>query len=452
MFDLIFLIAIIGMFGICYLRPGAAVGLLLSAFALEQCAQAFVPVAGSNDSLFNYILALGIAIAAARQVARFGLGLLLPRGPMGVCFLLLGYCYLTVAWSLFPSVTEPILLDALPHLLVFVGLAPLTVQSVEDLNDAFLALVLATTGSFIFLLSFAEWGARSVYLPYGSYYSNPLALTQAAGSSLICITLSPVLRRLPRALGSGFAVVALAVVFLAFLRTGSRGQIVSSIATVLLFVTVTKRGIWFVPAAFAAVALLGTNLLEDELRTNKTRWSERQMERDLTEDRIGSAQQLFEYWSSSDPFQILFGLGNSVSYDPRMLGTYPHVVPVEVLCEEGIVGALLFALAIGLSVHYTLKARRSSQAPARQLFTAVLALMLYEFLLTLKQGSFLGSRTFLTLVSLPSGFVILSRIRKVEVLGHAQERTPAEPTDHSPPSARLGRDRSQTSALSAMRR
>ncbi len=420
MFDIIFLIAVFVMFAICYVRPGAAVGLLLSGFVLEQFVQAFVPLAGKSDSLVNYVLAGGVAIAAVRQLARFGPRLLVPRGPMGVCFLLLGYCYLTVTWSIFPSVTQDILLGALPYMLVFVGLAPLSVQSVEDLSDAFLALVLSTTGAFIFLLLFAEWGSRSVYLPYGNYYSNPLALTQAAGASLICLTLSPVLRGLPRTLGLPFVIVALGVVLVAFLRTGSRGQIVSSIATVLLFITATKRGVWFIPAALAATLLLGSNLLEDEVQANKTRWSEHQMQRDLTEDRIGSAQQLFEYWSSSDPFHLVFGLGNSISYDPRILGTYPHVVPVEVLCEEGIVGALLLALAIGLSVHRTISARLLAKGPARQLFTTVLALMLYEFLLTLKQGSLLGSRTFLTLLSVPSSFIILSRIAR---LGPQDEAT-----------------------------
>lgn len=176
------------------------------------------------------------------------------------------------------------------------------------------------------------------------------------------------------------------------------------------------------------------------------------MQRDLTEDRIGSAQQLFEYWSSSDPLHVLFGLGNSISYDPRILGGYPHVVPVEVLCEEGIVGALLFAACIGLSVHYAIKAGLSSNGLTRQLFTTVLALMLYEFLLTLKQGSLLGSRTFLTLVSLPSSFVVLSRILSIETQGETRGQALHRTLAPSPASKRPGRDRSQPTALSAIRR
>ncbi|OQX69199.1 MAG: hypothetical protein B6A08_05800 [Sorangiineae bacterium NIC37A_2] len=452
MLDLLFGIVVIGALGTCYARPGAAVGLLLSGFALEQCAQAFVPLAGRNNSLVNYILALFVAIATLRQVLRFGVRVLFPRGPMALSIVFLAYCYLTVTWSIFPSVTENILLESLPYVLVFVGLAPLTVQSEQDLNDAFFSLVIATTTTFLLLILFAEWGGRSVYLPYGDFYSNPLALTQAAGASLICVTLSPVLRRLPRPLGLPFALVTLSVVLVAFVRTGSRGQIVSSIATVLFFVAITKRGIWFLPVALSSIALLGTSLFEDEVRANRLRWSGDQMRRDLTEDRIGSAQQLFEYWSSSDPLHVLFGLGNSISYDPRILGGYPHVVPVEVLCEEGIVGALLFAACIGLSVHYAIKAGLSSNGLTRQLFTTVLALMLYEFLLTLKQGSLLGSRTFLTLVSLPSSFVVLSRILSIETQGETRGQALHRTLAPSPASKRPGRDRSQPTALSAIRR
>lgn len=409
MANLVFLLVFLGLLGAAYLRPGIAAGVTLSGFAIEQCAQAFVPVAGANNALTNYVLALIVIVAVTRQVARFGLGPLLPRGPTWPPLLLLGYCYLTLTWSIFPSTTERALILSLPYLVTFVGLTPLTVRSPEDLGDALLALVVATTVTLIPLLLFGEWRGRSVYLPFGDFNSNPLALTQTAGACLVCVILSPVLWRLPKVLALPGAGVALATVFFTFLRTGSRGQIVSSIGTVLLFVATTRRGVWFVPAMLGGLGLLASGLLEEEVRPNETRWSERQIQRDLAEDRLGASERLLDYWSSSDLFHQIFGLGTSTAGDPRILGSYPHVVPVEVLCEEGIVGAALFATAILVTFYYSLQAIRAARGHTRHLFSTALALTLYEFLLTLKQGSLTGATTFFTLLALPTGFRVFSQ-------------------------------------------
>lgn len=409
MANLLFLFVVFGLFGLAYLRPGIAVGITLAGFAIEQCAQAFIPMAGANNALTNYVLAGVVVVAVIRQFGRYGLGGLMPQGPTWPPLLLLGYCYLTITWSVFPSTTERSLRESLPYLCIFVGLAPLAVRSAEDLSDAFLSLIFATTGTLILLLLFAEWRGRSVYLPYGDFNSNPLALTQAAGASLICIILSPVLWRLPKVLGLSAAWITLGTVFFAFLRTGSRGQIISSIGTILVFVAATRRGIWFVPAIVGGLGLLGTGLLEEEVRSNQVRWSERQMQRDLTEDRLGASERLLDYWSSSDLFHQIFGLGNFTASDPRILGAYPHVVPIEVLCEEGVIGAALLLTSIGVTIHYSMKAIRVSRGDVRQLFSTALALTMYEFLLTLKQGSLTGAKTFFTLLVLPAGFLAFSR-------------------------------------------
>lgn len=409
MASFVFGLIVLALIAVSYARPGVAAGLTICGFAIEQCAQAFVPIAGSNSALMNYILALIVVVAVLRQVGIHGFAILLPRGPTWPPLLLLGYCYLSIAWSIFPSVTERSMQTSLPYLVVFVGLAPLTIRSPRDLSDAFLSIIFGATLSFFLLLSFAEWRGRGVLLLQENFNSNPLALTQAAGASLICLTLSPVIRRLPRLIGPPTILVALTTVVIVFLRTGSRGQIISAIGTLLLFTAATRRGIWFVPASALAMSLIGSGLLQEEVRINESRWSEQQIQRDLSVDRIGSAERLLDYWFSSDIFHQVFGLGNSTAADPRLLGNYPHVVPIEVLCEEGLVGASLLLAALSATVYSLIKAIRQSSHELRSLFITVLALVVYEFLITLKQGSLISSHTFLTLLVLPSCFVTFSR-------------------------------------------
>ena len=107
-------------------------------------------------------------------------------------------------------------------------------------------------------------------------------------------------------------------------------------------------------------------------------------------DRLRQGLFLLELWFDS-PQTIIFGLGNSASFDPRILGMYPHFVPLEILAEEGLAG---FGLYLLILYHAMSSARRSFNALAnapkeRSLLGALLALFLFTFLLSLKQGSML---------------------------------------------------------------
>ncbi len=191
MINFIFFSVIILLALIAYFRPGFACGYVLGSYALEQCAQAFIPLAGQNNALCNYIIACIVVVGIVGQISRTGFSLIRLRGPSAAVLLLLGYCYLTVLWSIFPSTTAAVLVTSWPYLLVFAGLTPFLVASKHDLPDVLTSLVWCSSGSLLMLLVFAEWGARGIILPYQRAESNPLAITEAAGALLVALALAP---------------------------------------------------------------------------------------------------------------------------------------------------------------------------------------------------------------------------------------------------------------------
>src|SRR5690606_39070336 len=126
--DLVFVSCVALLYFLAWRRPGVACGYVLSSYALEQFAQAFVPLAGRNDVLCNYLIAFAVVIAVARRIMRDGLGAIRFRAPSLLFLLLLGYCYATVLWSIFPETTSRLLNAQVPYMVVFVGLAPLAVN------------------------------------------------------------------------------------------------------------------------------------------------------------------------------------------------------------------------------------------------------------------------------------------------------------------------------------
>ncbi len=84
-----------------------------------------------------------------------------------------------------------------------------------------------------------------------------------------------------------------------------------------------------------------------------------------------------------------------------MLGHYPHMVPAEVLAEEGLLGLLIYIAAIFVSLTFYAQARRSMSADRDGLIYATLALTVYELILTFKQGTLLSAASLLLLLVLP---------------------------------------------------
>ncbi len=92
----------------------------------------------------------------------------------------------------------------------------------------------------------------------------------------------------------------------------------------------------------------------------------------------------------SKPGSILFGIGNSSSF--QILGIYPHITALEVIAEEGMVGAILYLSILGVALRSIIRLSRSvADQAARNTLAVLAALFCFELILTWKQGSLLSS-------------------------------------------------------------
>jgi hypothetical protein len=164
-----------------------------------------------------------------------------------------------------------------------------------------------------------------------------------------------------------------------------------------------------------------------------SRWSEEGAKEDVS-GRLNNAIRLVQLAYES-PETTLLGLGNSASYDPRILGIYPHFVPLEVLAEEGIIGFALYALILYCLLKSIIRSRRlvGAQPNDRLLLGGLVGLCMFTLLLSFKQGSLLGNLEFFMLVIILGRYEgVLSRNR---ILDKSWDEFEYSPTNLDRPSA-----------------
>src|SRR5262249_30348405 len=143
---------------------------------------------------------------------------------------------------------------------------------------------------------------------------------------------------LRRILAAVFIPICVALI----LRSGSRGQLIATGIAVLVALPIAfplrgARSIAGMLLAGIFVAGMGwwaSSLVE----VDTSRWAGEQAMGDVT-GRFANALTLLQA-SSSHFLTMIFGLGNSSAF--KLLGVYPHITGLEVIAEEGILGAALY--------------------------------------------------------------------------------------------------------------
>jgi hypothetical protein len=186
-------------------------------------------------------------------------------------------------------------------------------------------------------------------------------------------------------------------------KSGSRGQTVSIIFCGLCFLPYSRRfkdinsfiGLAFSVMVFAAITLwLLAKLTTDENTPGVgDRWTWNGFVGSYQEGRLNTGLTLLRAWANSGPLAWFVGLGSSGSFDPKILGFYPHIVFLEVLGELGIVGfIMLWLLPI-----FTFQNLREvwvyvkDDPEDRGLIASLGGLILFEIMMSFKQGSLLSS-------------------------------------------------------------
>jgi hypothetical protein len=385
----------------------------------------------TNFAVFG-ITVVGVFRAARRRSCVFC------QVPAAAVLVLILYAYAltTVTWAPNPRESFEQWITSAPYLFTVTLLAPLLISDLDDVRTAFVWTLAAGGALCALTLFFANWGDRGLVV-YGHqaledssniylYETNPLALSTLGGTVFLIAALS-----LGRANRSGLRILSLAFIPIALavvLRSGSRGQVIAGAIAVLaaLPIAYRLRNIRS-PVVLLAVGviLLGLVWLGSSLvNINASRWSDAQATQDIA-GRLAMARTLLGA-STSGFLTTIFGLGNSSSFE--VLGIYPHITALEVLAEEGVVGALAYLgiiFAALRSINRILGQVDSTQSHRTGL-AMLTGLFLFELIISWKQGSLLFS------VYVFAYAIILGRLEPHAIGNSLESSTATDVTESAP--------------------
>jgi hypothetical protein len=379
-------------------RPAFALGAFLCMFGLEQWGTTKIGFIAAHGSFTNYLALVIVMIAFGVRLFRRGGGLRLINGPTHV-FVILLYVYAaaTLLWTpAYDAAMEEWNRQA-PYLLFSIILLPLLIQNTDDAMEGLLGTAIAGAILVAALAFLVDWGYRSIEseVAAGDTVRLPLAIAHLGAVVFVIAVLFFRWRGAAALVALGLVAISLILV----IKTGSRGQLISMVVSSMLFLPISRgwslsRGtlVGLAAAALAMAAIWA--FLPDLTSLASTQESRFDTERAVEdyEGRIARADRLIDVYLSSGVLGLLFGLGNSASFAPQIAGFYTHVVPVEILCELGAVGLLLFMGALGFTVRAVIRLASIISSPQissemRRVVACLSALALIELLLSLKQGS-----------------------------------------------------------------
>lgn len=378
-------------------HPSIAIAMILCMYGLEQWAQSAHPFFSTYHQLTNLavgsIVVLGLTVQFMRKKPIFsGYSL---SGWLTI-FLFI-YALISILWSPISGLALNIWSGQWPYLLTLVMLSPLLISSPESLRIGLMGLLPVGTLLILLLLFYSHWTFRGVELAEQggrTVMGNPLAVSEMAAYLMLCVVLLH-FNGMSRIWQYGRWFIAGCCLVLA-VKSGSRGQFFTMLVIGVLFLPFSRtirNPLQLIVLLIGMLLLGGMGILALDYFSpaGGARWLSSRMESDIA-GRFDNALRLLHHWSQS-PLTMLFGLGNTASYDPGIIGFYPHIVPLEILGEEGILGFSIYIGIIILSFRSLIRTRKLIVKNKSQLgaLAALGAMFVFQLVISLKQGSMLYS-------------------------------------------------------------
>jgi len=431
MLTIVVLVILIGFLSYQSIRlPGMALVGLYSMFAVEQWAQSQSIFFLENNAIINVLFALIAGFALTVRLYRkelksepFPLGALL-------VILLFSYALLSTTWTSNKIDIESIWMNWAPYLFLQILIAPLLIAQPRDLTKVF-AYQIFIGGLFAALIVFGtEYIGRMIVLGDGQTIGgNPLAIAELGGVTIICSVM------MTRLFKGDFLIklVIASICLIAIIKSGSRGQLIALVLALIAAYpfTYSIRNPKIFVSSTLVIMLLAYVLLAglDTFWTDSWRFTSEGMSNDYA-IRVERSERLLEAWLDS-PGAIIFGLGNSASFDPTINGAYPHFVPIEILCEEGVIGILLYLWMLVLIIRESIFVlrRKGTARDESAAFAILIGIIVYMFMISLKQGSMISTSTFFMTVMIFAKAVAVTRAgdRQLKVLSRADQQLRSTP-------------------------
>jgi hypothetical protein len=382
-----------------WLRPPSAIAALACLFGLKQLGEASHALLAVHAVVTNLAVASVVALAVVRRLMQ---GKMTEDRKPAVYWLILAfyaYALLSLAWT--PALAPALKLwgHDYPYIVLLVFVAPWLAITNAELRTAFGWLTYVGGLLVVALLFTAHWGDRGLLVSSGGGLdeANPLAIADVAG--VVAVAALFIVPERLRTLAWLVRLLIAAVCAIAIVRSGSRGQLFAICVSALLMLPIAYRvtGLRSAAGALVAMFVVGSAVawaVESYVHWWDARWVQSTASGDVT-GRWAMALELLNAWSRHAT-SIIFGIGNSGSFLPSIVGFYPHNVPLEILGEEGMVGFVLYVVLIARVAFAAFGGVRhaGSDLAQRGLLAVTLGCFLFTLIVSLKQGNAIGSVTF----------------------------------------------------------
>ena len=354
----------------------------------------------SNSHVMNVVIGLMVSIAFVKA-KMLGTTAKLSNDTPWIQILTFGlvfYALFSTLWSPKGDLALEKWTTQIPYYIIAIFLVSQLFNKFEDPATSIKSILLLG-GLFLFLFTFmVTWSGRSIVSEVGGQpIALPLAVATTAGIVFLTSVLATSLKgKLWLIVRISLAILSILLVF----KTSSRGQLLGMFATAFLLFPFSRRvkniGAFITMAiVFLVIAYLAQTFYE-MTQTQDTRWTVDEMNQDI-EGRFYASLSLLNHWVDGGTFSWLFGLGNTASFEPAIVGYYPHCVPVEILGEEGVIGFGMFLAINFLTINRVWQSFKYTKFNFHDRNPLVLfsSFYLYTLLLSMKSGALFGSSTML---------------------------------------------------------
>ncbi len=373
-------------------RPARSVALSFGVLALDAYNRStFAWLA--EWRLAQVLTCVTVALACVRQVYLVGWRATVWEGATAAAALLGLFVYsaLSLLWTPEPTTASAAWISSLGYLATMIFGGYFVVRNEDDLDEALRETARVWTPYLVLVLLTGNWGARGIvslipsdhqWQGFGAGEVGYLALPTLAG---ICCLVLPTVPRLHATLRFVATMLLLAVI----VRSGARGQLAATIAGSLLYLPseTWRRALPVIGRAIVLLAgafVIGVVVAPSEHSQVLVRWTLDKLAAGL-DVRVECITPLWAAYVDAGPVTWLFGLGADAS--GPIAGMAPHVVPVEVLCEYGLLGLSLLALSTWWILRDLVRVERAEGLSLA--LRAAIAVLVFLAVVSLKGGIFL---------------------------------------------------------------